>query len=76
VSVYAAWEPSLDGSDYAVSAHRILSDLSILTGLLDHRLLVARDWNILRGYDDEPSEYREARYETAFERAEALGLRC
>jgi hypothetical protein len=49
-------------------------DLSILAEPRNHQLVVAGDWNILRGYGDDESEYWKARYETVFERAEALGL--
>src|SRR5690242_14132243 len=54
VSVYAAWEKAGDrGRGYADgSAHRILSDLSALMVRPDHRLVVAGDWNLLRGYGE------------------------
>jgi hypothetical protein len=76
VSVYAAWE-SGTGRGYADgTAHRILSDLSALTGRRPpHRLIVAGDWNLLRGYGEAGDGYWKARYDTVFERADALGLR-
>lgn len=75
-SIYAVWENS-DGRGYAdASAHRILSDLSWLMGTgRRHRLVVAGDWNILYGYGEHGSELFKARYQTVFDRAEALGLR-
>jgi hypothetical protein len=79
VSVYAAWEASIGpGRGYADgTAHRILSDLSPLLGgrRPPHRLIVAGDWNLLRGYGECGEAYWKARYDTVFERAEALGLR-
>jgi exonuclease III len=77
VSVYAAWEKAgARGRGYADgSAHRILSDLSALMVRPDHRLVVAGDWNVLRGYGESGDGYWKARYDTVFERAEALGLR-
>lgn len=74
VSVYAAWELAASRGYADGSAHRILSDLSALLGRRDHRLIVAGDWNLLRGYDENADAYWKARYDTVFERAEALGL--
>ena len=77
VSVYAGWDKvGARGRGYADgSAHRILSDLSALMVRPDHRLVVAGDWNLLRGYGEQGDEYWKARYDTVFERAGALGLR-
>jgi hypothetical protein len=81
ISIYASWEhPVSDlasGWIYAdASAHRIISDLSALIGReRGHRLLVAGDWNILRGYGEHGSQYWRAPYESVFARMEALGLR-
>ena len=79
VSVYAAWETSVrPRRGYADgTAHRILSDLSLLLGgrRPPHRMIVAGDWNLLRGYGENGDGYWKARYDTVFERAEALGLR-
>ena len=76
VSVYAAWEKvGARGRGYADgSAHRILSDLSALMVRPEHRLVVAGDWNLLRGYGEDGDGYWKARYDTVFERAQALGL--
>ena len=40
----------------------------------DHRLLVAGDWNITRGWDEEETAWA-MRYNTVFARLEAMGLR-
>src|SRR5215213_592760 len=75
VSVYAAWE-KVGGRKYADgSAHRILSDLSALALDRRLRLIVAGDWNLLRGYGEHGDDYWRARYDTVFSRAEALNLR-
>lgn len=78
VSVYAPFERYLkrDRPIWADgSAHRILSDLAPL--LWDHRrepVIVAGDWNIPRGYGDDGIEEYKRRYDTVFDRAEALEL--
>ena len=75
VSVYAALG-DLGRRGYADgSAHRILSDLSALAGNRRERLIVAGDWNLLRGYGEHGDPYWKERYDTVFDRAEALGLR-
>jgi endonuclease/exonuclease/phosphatase family metal-dependent hydrolase len=80
-SIYASWEHPVSHLAsrwiYAdASAHRIVSDLSALIGTEHgHCLLVAGDWNILRGYGEHGSQYWRARYESVFARMEALGLR-
>jgi hypothetical protein len=56
------------------SAHRILSDLSALANGGRHRLIVAGDWNLLRGYGEHGDRYWQARYDTVSARAETLGL--
>jgi hypothetical protein len=75
VSVYALWlkAPNIIFSDG--SAHRILSDLSVLMATPRHRLIIAGDWNILFGYGEHGHTYWKDRYQTVFDRAEALGLR-
>jgi exonuclease III len=76
ISIYAPWEATPSRRGYADgSAHRILSDLSVLMGTRRHRLVVAGDWNILRGYGEYGDPFWKARYDTVFNRAEALGLR-
>jgi exonuclease III len=75
-SVYAPWERTPDGGLYAdASAHRILSDLSVLLFTPQHRLVVAGDWNVLLGYGEHGDGYYADRYRTVFDRARALGLR-
>ena len=49
VSVCAAWEMAAHRGYADASAHRILSDLSMLLGQRDNRLIMAGDWNLLRG---------------------------
>ncbi len=81
VSVYAAWErpvPLTEGGwIYAdASAHRIVSDLSALvSSQRGGRILVAGDWNLLHGYGEGGSPYWGGRYQSVFERLEAVGLR-
>lgn len=80
-SVYAAWErpvPLAEGGwIYAdASAHRLVSDLSALVATQrGHRILVSGDWNILHGYGEHGSPYWAARYQSVFDRLEAIGLR-
>jgi hypothetical protein len=77
VSVYAAWERSVDGDGPIwadASAHRILSDLSPLLSARGHRLLIAGDLNLLYGYGEHGNVAAKGRYQTVFDRAEALGL--
>lgn len=76
VSAYSPWERPLstDAPIWAdASAHRILSDLAPLVGRR-LPLLIAGDWNILRGYGEYGDGYWGARYQTVFDRAEAMGL--
>jgi hypothetical protein len=81
ISTYASWEHPVSAlaSDWIyadASAHRIVSDLSaLIRRQRGHRLLIAGDWNILRGYGEHGSQYWRGRYETVFTRMEALGLR-
>jgi hypothetical protein len=75
-SVYALWEQPLGMRSPIwadASAHRLLSDLAPLVG---RRLpiVVSGDWNILRGYGEYGDAYWGARYQTVFDRAEAMGL--
>jgi hypothetical protein len=77
VSVYAAWERSIDGQGPIWadgSAHRILSDLSPLLSRRDHRILVAGDLNLLYGYGEHGHQQAARRYQSVFDRADALGL--
>jgi hypothetical protein len=78
-SAYANWESSVDRDDLIfadASAHRLLSDLStLITGRENERLLVAGDFNILHGYGEYGDTYWGRRYQSVFDRAEAMGLR-
>lgn len=80
VSMYAAWEKphATTGSGWIyadASAHRLISDLSVLVGQQEgHRILAAGDLNILFGYGENGSSYRASRYATVFARMAALGL--
>jgi hypothetical protein len=80
ISVYAPWErpvPYAEGGwIYAdASAHRIISDVSALVGSQrGHRVIVAGDFNILRGYGEDGSDYWRARYQTVFDRFAAIGI--
>ena len=80
VSMYSIWmKPHTStGSSWIVSdasAHRLVSDLSVLIGQQKgHRIVAAGDLNILHGHGEHGSEYWAARYETVFARMEALGL--
>ena len=80
VSMYSLWENphSSTSSNWIVSdasAHRVISDLSQFIGRQEaHRVLAAGDLNILKGHGEDGSEYWARRYETVFERMEALGL--
>jgi exonuclease III len=80
-SVYAPWENQHSAivSSWRIyadaSAHRVISDLSVLIGQeTGHRILVAGDLNILYGYGERGSAYWSARYDTVFNRMKALGL--
>lgn len=82
VSVYSPWQEVSGGEGRPwviadASAHRIISDVSMLiTAQRGHRLIVAGDFNLLRGYGENGSDYWARRYATVFVRMEALGLRC
>jgi len=80
-SMYAPWEEphraaASSGWIYAdASAHRVISDLSVLIGRQEgHRILAAGDLNILKGYGEHGSDYWAGRYATVFHRMAALGL--
>ena len=78
VSVYSPWERPLERTRPIWadgSAHRLLSDLSPLIWRGGLPLIVSGDWNILRGYGEDGAPYNRDRYQTVFDRAEALGLR-
>lgn len=78
VSVYAPWERYL-GREKPLwadgSAHRILSDLTpLLWSQRRAPVVVAGDWNILRGYGEQGIAYNKRRYDNVFDRAAALEL--
>lgn len=79
-SIYGAWETPLKSAGtswiYAdASVHRLISDLSVLIGRQrGHKIIVAGDLNLLYGYGEGGSRYWKARYDTVFNRMEALGL--
>lgn len=78
-SVYSAWERPVPYESsswiYAdASAHRLISDLSALIGRARHRLIVAGDWNVLQGFGERGDPYWGGRYQTVFDRLEAIGL--
>jgi len=78
VSLYAGWERSVDGRGLIAadaSAHRLLSDLSVLiTHPTRHRILAAGDLNLLHRHGEAGSAYWGGRYASVFDRAESLGL--
>ena len=80
VSMYSFWESphSSTNSGWIVSdasAHRVVSDLSAFIGTQHgHRILASGDLNILHGHGEAGSRYWAGRYQTVFDRMEALGL--
>ena len=55
------------------SVHRVISDLSLLVGRQrGHRIVAAGDLTVLYGYGE--NDYWKRRYDTAFDRMEAIGL--
>ncbi len=81
VSLYSTWMNPIKqtGSSWIfadASAHRLVSDLSALIGQQNgHKIIVAGDLNILYGYGEYRSLYWAKRYDTVFDRMDALGLR-
>lgn len=82
VSAYALWQNVVNDSVKPwivadASAHRLISDISTLIATeRGHRLIIAGDFNLLRGYGENGSKYWARRYTTVFDRMDALGLRC
>ena len=81
VSIYAELEnPLRDEGTWIysdASTHRLVSDLAVFVGRQHgHRILVAGDLNLMRGYSTDGSPYWAARYRTVFDRMEAMGLPC
>ena len=60
---------------YDASLHRIISDLSLFIGRQrGHRVIAAGDLSVWRGYGEDKSGYWKRRYDTVFDRMEAIGL--
>jgi hypothetical protein len=80
VSLYSCWERPHESTGsswiYAdASAHRLISDLSTLIGSQRrHRIVAAGDLNILKGYGEHGSQYWARRYQTVFDRFDAMGM--
>ena len=83
VSLYAPWlwpkVPTKWFIGYQdASAHRAISDISAFIGDTDpstHRILVAGDFNTIRGATEKSTLALPARDSTIFERMDALGLK-
>ena len=81
VSLYSLWMSPISqtGSSWIfadASAHRLVSDLSGLIGQQSgHKIIAAGDLNILYGYGEYKSKYWGKRYNTVFDRMDAIGLR-
>jgi len=81
VSLYSFWMNPISqtGSSWIfadASAHRLVSDLSGLIGQQNrHKIIAAGDLNILYGYGEYKSKYWGKRYNTVFDRMDALGLK-
>ena len=80
ISMYAPWTRPHASTKSRwiisdVSAHRLVSDLSAFIGRQrNHRIIAAGDLNILYGYGDHGSPYWKRRYQTVFDRMDAIGL--
>ena len=81
VSLYLFWTSPISQTDSSwifadASAHRLVSDLSGLIGQQGgHKIIAAGDLNTLYGYGEYKSKYWGNRYNTVFDRMDALGLR-
>ena len=80
VSMYSLWERphASTGSSWIyadASAHRLISDISMLIGQQSsHRIVAAGDLNCLHGHGEDGSQYWANRYRTVFDRMGAIGL--
>lgn len=81
MSMYGQWKkphPSV-GSPWIyadASVHALISELSGFIGSeKGHRIIAAGDLNCLYGYGEHGSAYWRKRYDTIFDRMEALGMR-
>ena len=81
VSLYSSWMSPIKqtGSSWIfadASAHRLVSDLCGLIGQQsEHKIIAAGDLNILYGYGEYKSKYWGKRYNTVFDRMDALGFK-
>jgi hypothetical protein len=81
ISAYVVWQNVVSDAvkpwiTADASAHRIISDISTLIAhKARHRIIIAGDWNLLRGYGENGDEYWAGRYATIFDRMTALGVR-
>lgn len=78
ISMYGLWESlhrDLKSRQiYADAAvHRVISDISALA-VGRHRIIAAGDLNVYYGYGERGSAYWAARYQTIFDRMNALGF--
>jgi endonuclease/exonuclease/phosphatase (EEP) superfamily protein YafD len=81
ISAYSVWENVISSAAKPwiisdASAHRMISDLSALIANQKHRMIVAGDFNLMRGQGEHGDPYWARRYATVFDRMEAIGLRC
>ena len=82
VSMYGRWlgPHASVGSRWIygdAAVHRIISDLAAFIGHEDpgtHRIVASGDLNIFHGYGDGGDPYWEARYQSVFDRMNAIGL--
>jgi hypothetical protein len=80
ISLYGLWlrthESTKSNWIYAdASVHRLISDLSaFIRSQKDHRIITSGDLNILYGHGEHGSNYWKERYQTIFDRMEAIGL--
>lgn len=80
ISLYALWQSLHDSAQSNwimadASVHRLISDLSAFVGMQkEHRIIAAGDLNILYGQGENNSNYWKARYQTIFDRMDAIGL--
>ncbi len=57
------------------SVHRVISDLSLFIGKQrGHRIIAAGDLTINRGYGEDKSGYWKGRYDSVFNRMDAIGM--
>lgn len=80
ISAYCVWERPHKRTEsrwiYAdASAHRIISDISTFVESKHHKnILIAGDFNVLLGYGEHGDKYWAQRYQTVFDRMQAVGF--